>query len=130
MSKAAIKLPAKNVLIDTENFALAELPDGTFLGCNRKPGRTLDSEGFKVLTKKSKIDHLGVNAEGKPFVMIQTTADELLKIAKNAKQAERQFAKIDRKRGAKETRFLKHLNPEVTFCLSSPIRRQKTKQGK
>lgn len=116
--KAVIEIPKDKVLIKNENLSFATLPDGTYLGLNRRTGRKLKSEGQIVQEKRSMVSAFGVTLAGDPFVMIETTADELLKFARAAKKAEAYFKRLDKKRGALKSGYLKHLNPEVTFSFT------------
>lgn len=127
-SENTVTMHAKKMFFDNENFTMGLLPEGTVLGTNGRLGKHIGKDDMIVHSQKSIISHVGVSPQGKPFVMIHTTPDELYQFAKKVKKDEKYFLKMAREHNH-DPSYLKHLNAEVTFCVKPPYKAPKKKKS-
>lgn len=122
MKKSTIIINADKILAKNGSTEVFQFADGTVMVQNGNRGKTITEKELLCHTKKSLVGFSGVNKDGKLFSTIIYTPQELLKFAKNAIVAEKNWQKWAKKRGDKNCSFFKHLNPEVSFFFISKVK--------
>ena len=90
--KIALKDKAKPI-IKNKNFVLAKLGNEV-LGINKRLGKEIPSDGYVVFSSKSKVNSLGIDKRGKPYIIIDVQPEELEAFVKLMKQNIKDLKKL------------------------------------